>query len=78
MGKQIKVSKIKLISFGLLVLLISTFSYIYYIKEKIVITKNQIILVKKGVSEFQFLKDIKTNDININIYEWYLAKLLCW
>ena len=75
MGKQIKVSKIKLISFGLLVLLISKFSYIYYIKEKIVITKNEFILVKKGVSEFQFLKDIKTNDININIYEWYLAKL---
>ena len=75
MGKLIKVLKNQLFSFGILIFLISIICYIYYIKEKIVITENQHVLVQKGVSEFQFLEDIKKNGIHINIYEWYLVKI---
>ena len=71
---MIKVLKNQLFIFGILIFLISITCYIYYIKEKIVITENQHVLVQKGVSEFQFLEDIKKNDIHINIYEWYLVK----
>ena len=42
----------------------------------IVVKENTIILIKKGTAEFNFLKNIKKQNINISNVEWFLIKKL--
>ena len=72
--KLIKNVKFKFLFFILLFLFSLSIIKIFQIKEMIVVKKNTIILIKKGTTEFNFLKNIKKQNINISNFEWFLIK----
>ncbi len=74
--KLIKNIKFKFLFFILLFLIFLSIVKIFQIKEMIVVRENTLILIKKGTTEFNFLKNIKKHNINISNFEWFLIKNL--
>ena len=73
--KLIKNIKIHFLCFGLFIIISLFILKIHNIKNKIVVINSEIIVVKKGISERNFLNELKKTNIKITNLEWYLTKL---
>ena len=71
----IKNIKIHFLCFGLIIIICLLILKINNIKNKIVVSNSKIIIVEKGISERNFLKELKKTNIKITNLEWYLTKL---
>ena len=66
----IKNIKIHFLCFGLIIIICLLILKINNIKNKIVVTNSEIIIVEKGISERNFLKELKKTNIKITNLEW--------
>ena len=74
MGKLIKFSKFIFVSLFFLFIFFLFANHVYKLKKKIIINNDVLILVKRGISEADFVNEIRRRNIGISYYEWFIIK----
>ena len=74
LGKLIKILKVKFFYFFILFFTLLAIFTVFHIKNKIITTNNNLIIIKKGLNEHQLIRKLNKLNISISYIEWVIVK----